>query len=310
METGWKTDVSLAAIDHDLVWGAGAVTAIDVPVPTETAYQEPDPAQVGVVVPVLGAHPQAGTSGVALALADAAAGAGLRVMLIDSADPARSGLTSVCQLEGRSFPASPERDSIRLGERRVGRTNTQVRRLVGTGSPQRLEMLPRPVDWLTDSESPVDLTVVDLGWDLWQLTAPRSRLGPLQWCCLRTVPTMAVLVMRPSRPSVMLAEVMLARYGIGVRAVGLHGVGAVAAVGGTEWPMTVRAAMGPALDSLADQTEFIPLDNEAVSGGWTIAPAPTPSVVAAASLLRRLGGPIAEAIGPPPPVRRGLFHRS
>jgi hypothetical protein len=293
------------------------MTAIDLPMPADTTapglstnYQEPDPAQVGVVVPVLGAHPQAGSSGVALALADAAAGAGLQVLLIDSADPARSGLTSVCQLEGRSFPASPIRDSIRLGERRTGRTSTQVRRLVGTGSPQRLEMLPRPIDWMTASGPPVDLTVVDLGWDLWQLTAPRSRLGPLQWCCLRSAPTMAVLVMRPSRPSVMSAEVMLARYEIGIRAMGLHGVSALAAVGGTEWPMSVRAAMGPTLVSMADQAEFIPLDNAVLASGWTSAPAPAPSVRAAANLLRRLGGPIAEAIGPPPPVRRGLFHRS
>ncbi|WP_345631501.1 hypothetical protein [Rugosimonospora acidiphila] len=247
---------------------------------------------------MLGAHPQAGASGVALALADAAAVAGLRVLLIDSADPARSGLAGVCAVEGRSVPGAHGRSAMRIGTRTVQNSRLAVRRLVGTGTPITIAQLPLPTSWASAEPSDFDLTIVDVGWDVWPLTIPGESLGPLLWCTGSPTCTFPVVVMRSTVGSVGLAEGMLTRYDTGVRQRGFVEMGCAVAVGGESWPTVVRAVMGLQLESLSERTLFISPSPEAATAGWSVAPVPANSVRTAMALLQGVGGPIGEALAP------------
>jgi hypothetical protein len=256
-----------------------------------------DPAELGlgVLLPVLGAHPQAGASGVALAVADAAAAAGRRVLLVDCADPARSGLAGVCGVEGRSVRG--ERGAaIRLATRRLPRGVVAVRRLVGTGVPMRPEQVPSVALWVRADANAFDLTVVDVGWDVWALTAPDAATGPLTWAAGSASRTFPVVVLRPTAASAALAEGVLARYRDGVRQSGLAEPHCLAVVGGGSWPAPVRAVMGLQLARLARRALFVPESSEAALHGWTTDPAPTGSIRAAAALLKTLS-----RTGAPPP---------
>ncbi|GIJ70603.1 hypothetical protein [Virgisporangium ochraceum] len=248
-----------------------------------------DPAELGlgVVVPVLGAHSQAGTSGVALAVADAAAATGRRVLLVDCADPARSGLAGVCAVEGRSVRGD-RRAAVRLASRRLPKGVVDVRRPVGTGEPVRPEHVPSIGSWVTADANGFDLTVVDVGWDVWALTASDASPGPLAWATGSAARTFPVLVMRPTAASVALAEGVLTRYHDGVRRLGLADLHCLAVVGGTSWPARTRAVMGLHLARLARRTLFVPASPDAAVNGWTTEPAPTGSVRAGAALLKTL----------------------
>jgi hypothetical protein len=254
-------------------------------------FDPADPADLrrglGVVLPVLGAHPQAGTSGVALAVADAAAAAGRRVLLIDCADPARSGLAGVCAVEGRSV-RNERGVAVRLASRRLPKGVVEVRRPVGTGEPIRPEQVPSIASWVTADANGFDLTVVDIGWDVWALTAPDAPSGPLAWATGPAARTFPVFVLRPTAASVALAEGVLTRYHDGVRRFGLAEPHCLAVVGGTSWPPRTRAVMGLHLARMARRTMFVPTSSDAAVNGWTTEPAPTSSIRAGAALLKTL----------------------
>lgn len=279
---------------------------------TSHAGFDPAPLGLGLVVPVLGAHPQSGASGVALAMADAAAAAGLRVLVVDCADPARSGLAGVAQVEGRSTASAPGRAPVRLAQRRLPRGQVEVRRIVGEGTPLASGSVPLPPDWVTAVAAQADLTVVDLGWDLWNLMVPGTPLGPLSWCLGAASWTRPVLVVRATAPGVALAEGVLARYRLGTQRAGLVLPAALAVVGARSWPAAVAAVLGFQLHQFAAEHPpiWFPHVDEVAVGGWGPHPVSADLVRAAAALLYGLGGPVAEAIGPPAAPRRGLLRRS
>jgi len=275
-----------------------------------SAY-DPSELGLGMVVPVLGAHSQAGTSGIALALADAAASAGLRVMLVDCADPARSGLAGVCAVEGRSVPGDQGRAALRFATRTLPRGVVNVRRLISQGTPMDAGQIPGPSLWAGVEADQFDLTVVDLGWDVWPLTKPGAQLGPLQWCMGTPSATFPLLVLRVGAASVGLAEGVLFRYLIGMQRLGFVDMYAAVALGGESWPQSSLVVMGHYLRRLIPRTLLVPTSPEAATLGWTTEAAPQPSVRAAATLLHNLGGPVAQAVGPPSALRKGRRgHRS
>jgi hypothetical protein len=268
----------------------------------------PDMSWLGTLVPVLSAHPYAGASGVALALADAAASRGLRVGLIDCSDPARSGLAGVCQVEGRSMPVGRHEVHVRAATRNLARGVIDVRRMVGTGGPVSPSVVPAPAEWLMTWTNPVDVTVVDLGWDLWSLMAPGTALGPLLWC--RPVGIhLPVLVVRATVPSVALAEGVVSRYMRGMSSLGLAPLETLAVVGASSWPKDVLAAMGHLMRAGMGRAVFVPSDEHANVAGWTISPSPATSIPAAEAVLRACGGRIAEAMGDAHPQRKRKFFR-
>lgn len=265
---------------------------------------------LGVLVPVIGAHPQAGASGVALTLADTAAAAGARVLLIDCADPARSGLAGVCHREGRSVSTGEGKASIRLAARATARGSLAVRRLVSTGMPLDTGAVPRVRAWVAADAGEFDLTVVDVGWDVWRLMMPSSPMGALAWCAGDPAVTYPVLVTRTTMASTALAEVLLTRYQIGEQLGMMAPVRRVVALGADTWPTQVRSSLGHLLRQVRDAAVFAPLSPGHAVSGWGTAAAPAESGPAAATLLRGLGGRLADLVALPEPPRRRRFPLS
>jgi hypothetical protein len=247
-----------------------------------------DPMALGsrVVIPVLGAHQQAGASGVALTVADVAARAGLRALLVDCADPARSGLAWVCHAEGRSVGAGEGRVPIRVAVRQTSDlAQVAVRRLVGHGSPMTVEQVPVPTAWALVDPEPRDLAIVDIGWDVWRLMTASTHVGPLAWCMGPPAATFPILVMRATVASVALAEAVLVRYQSGVSRAGLVGLHGLAVVGASRWPVQARAVMGSLLGQVAPRAVFFGHDDQVAVEGWSVAPTPTALQNAASVLL-------------------------
>ena len=261
-------------------------------------------ARLGVVVPVLGAHGQAGTSGMALALADAAAGVGLRVLLVDCADPARSGLAGVAGIEGRSVRVAQDKAQIRMAIRALPRGRVATRRLVGDGTPLQVSAVPLPLSWAATVLDEIDITVVDVGWDVWHLMAPSRPIGPLAWCGGPSAATFPVMVLRPAAGSVVLAEGVLTRYASATSLLGLAHLLAVVAVGAEAWPPPAQAVMGLYLQQAGERVHFVPATAQAAVGGWGTASAPAASIRTATAVLQTIGGGIAAAVGQLP-ARRG-----
>jgi hypothetical protein len=166
-----------------------------------------------------------------------------------------------------------------------------VRRLVGTGVPIGPGQVPSRASWVRADANAFDLTVVDVGWDVWALTAPDATLGPLSWAAGAAARTFPVVVLRPTAASVALAEGVLTRYEDGVRRFGLTEPHCLAVVGGGSWPARTRAVMGLRLARLARRAMFVPESAEAAVNGWTTEPAPTGSIRAATKLLNTIGRP-------------------
>lgn len=283
--------------------------------PDAMSAQPVNPAALGLgtVIPVIGAHPYAGASGVALAVADAAAALGLRVLLIDCADPVRTGLAGVCTAEGASVPVADGSGSIRVSFRQLDRGGVQMRRLVpASAAPITAQQIPPPHVWAGIAPSGVDVTVVDLGWDPWLLLARLSTLGPAWWLAGDPAQLAPVLVMRPTMSSAAKAEGTLTRYAAGVQHRLLAPISQVAVVGGETFPPQVLAAAGPMTQRAVQRAVFFPWSTDREIPGWTTDATPGPLIAAGTQLLRGAGGRLAAAAGPPPPSsrRRGLFRKA
>lgn len=158
----------------------------------------PDPVDwsgFGVVVPVLSGSPGAGASVLAAALADALQRAGRCVLLVDAADPARSGLAGAAPMEG-PWVHHPHRQ---LAIRYSWRGHALLARLESGLPTITPGMVPPPPAWLPELD-PLHVTVADLGHDGWRAAAnPLSGAGG--WLRRGVPAPRPVLVVRPTRPS-------------------------------------------------------------------------------------------------------------
>lgn len=219
----------------------------------------PDPAQHLRWIAVLGAHGGAGTSTVALAVADAAAAQGCGVHLVGCSPPAHCGLLAVTSTELGVDPG---------GHWRSGRRGPRITvdRLTGTGSGAA----PWPA---SPARGPGELlTVVDLEPDAGRHVS--SVAGAV-----------AVLVVcRVSVPGVRHAERLLEAVGPSGRPV------LVAAVGPSGWPGVVVGSSGPLLRGLreAGRVVHVPVDRRLDSTGPTGAALPRQVGVAGRAVLRLL----------------------
>lgn len=214
-------------------------------------------------VVVLGSAGSVGATTVALALATAAPGAS---RVVECAPRPRTGLAAASQAE--------------LGVTAPGWT-------CGTRGPVRLERrtdsqpdpaaapIPIPADGPT-------LTVVDVGFDLWQVLAQPGWLAQL----VSHAPHVVVAA-RVSVPGLRRLESCLDRL-TPDRAV-------VAAIGPppSRWPKPVRHSSGPLLGSVIDADRLIPVPDEpsVARQGLSSDPLPRRLVAAGASLLSLLEGP-------------------
>ena len=261
----------------------------------------------GTVIPVLAGHPGGGASVLAAVLADALAAQGHRVLLIDTADPLRSGLADAFTDDGPRL-AGPHRS---VGIRQSRRGPIRCARLEYTGAPVRsVGMVPAPQYWATPNGA-VDVTVVDIGWDAWALAAMPLQ-GPGGWLRHGTPTPRPVLALRPSLPAARHTEQLLSRLAVWTCGGGATEMAAVVVMGAKTVPAAVRAVAGNALTPLLHHAVCLPTDRDLVEKGVTTAPTPDPAQHAVAPLLTSwdlLASTTASATTPAP-TRKFLRRRA
>lgn len=240
---------------------------------------------LGAVIPVVPASSGAGASVVAAVLADAVALLGWRVLLADTADPARSGLAYAARSEGSSQPGPDANVRIRLSWRDqtiLARPQTRLP-ILAPG------MVPPPPFWAPPQQlGAVQVTVADLSYDAWRMAAhPMS--GPGMWLRAGSPNPRLLLVVRPSRPSLRHAEQVLSRLETWATEGVAVSPAALAVVGTKRWPDGVVGAAGRRVSALLDRVVFIPHDSTVDGDGITPEITPVRLREGLASLLRAWG---------------------
>ena len=250
------------------------------------ARRQSPPTGVGVGGPVRGnlacaipchiaafsAHPAAGASTLALAVADALAATGRPAALLDYAAPGRSGLSAATDTELGIVPT---------GDWQVGRrgTVTVYRRVI------------RPDDALdADCVLPPALPPIA---DHLHVVADLSGLDPAR----RPQPdarSTVLLVCRPTIPGLAHAEAWLTTLAASAATV------LVAAVGPRRWPRLAAASLGPRLARLRADGRVItvPLQPRLALTGVTADPLPTALLAAAGRIVQRMPAIAASWPGP------------
>jgi hypothetical protein len=217
----------------------------------------------GAVVPVLAGSPGAGASVLAAAITDTLQLAGRCVLLVDAADPARSGLAAATSAEGPWTSAITPQLRIRYSWRQYALLARLESRLPAV-SPG---MVPPPSRWLPLLD-PLHATVVDIGHDGWRATA-NPVLGAGAWLRRGVPAARPILVVRPTRPSLRHAEQVLTRLDPWVRAGTVSVPCRLVVTGATGWPRGVAGAAGRRVETLLPSALFVPRDQQLEAGGVT-----------------------------------------
>jgi hypothetical protein len=242
-------------------------------------------AQAGMVIPVLGASSGIGASVVAAALFDALDVCGVPTLLVDAADPARSGLASAVANQGA--PARTLHPKIGVAYARRG--DGWVAQLAAPPTEAlSARMVPSPSWWLPDQTAPA-ATVVDLGWDPWQIAAAPLR-GAGSWLeAGHPSSPRPVLVVEPNRPSLAKANGLLTRLRPWISAGHIAAPAALVVVSARRWPKQITGVAAQALGELMEQAVFLPYDRDVETGGIGPGPVSDRLRTAAAALPARWG---------------------
>ena len=242
--------------------GANTAAMGDLELPS-SARRPVDWSGFGALIPVLSGSPGAGASALAAGIADALQLAARCVLLIDAADPARSGLAAAAPAEGPwTFPLTAQ-----LAIRYSWRGQALLARLESGLPVITPGMMPPPPRWLPELE-PLHVTVVDVGHDGWRATA-NPLVGAGGWLRRGTPSARPILVVRPTRPSLRHAEQLLARLDPWVSAGAAIPPCQLAVTGAKRWPGGVAGAAGRRLQPLLDDALFIPHDGDLQVAGVT-----------------------------------------
>lgn len=248
-----------------------------------SAWAAADWSPFGALIPVLSGSPGAGASVFAAAVTDALAGGGRPVLLVDAADPARSGLAGATVSEG-ALVATPHQ-YLRI--RYSWRERALLARLESPLPVITPGMVPPPPAWLPELKAP-HVTVVDIGHDGWRATA-NPLAGAGGWLRRGDPPSRPVLVVRPTRPSLRHAEQILARLDGWVAAGVAVAPHQLVVMGAKRWPAQVVGAAGRHLAPLIDQALFIPHDTDVALSGVTTGPCSSKLLDAVTPLLQGWG---------------------
>lgn len=268
-----------------------AMTELALP---ETAGRPVNWAGFGALIPVLSGSPGAGASVVAAVLTDALQTAGRCTLLVDAADPARSGLAAAASADG-PWTHAPHRE---LAIRYSWRGHALLARLESSLPVVTPGMVPPPPAWLPQLD-PLHVTVVDIGHDGWRAAA-NPLVGAGGWLRCGAPAQRPLLVVRPTRPSLQLAEQVLARLDPWIAAGVAVAPFAMVVVGAKRWPAGVAGAAGQRVARLVDDAVFLPHDREVEAAGVTDELLPDRLLDAVSPLLARWG------LIPPIRSRKGI----
>jgi hypothetical protein len=237
----------------------------------------------GTVIPVVAGSPGAGASVLAVLLSDALQLAGRYTLLIDAADPARSGLTTAAHNDGAHITQPHGRVGIRYSWRAqalLARMDTDLP-IVAPG------MVPPPRFWWPSARAP-HATVVDIGQDSWRVAA-HPLTGAGAWLRRGAPMPYPVLVVRPSRPSLLHAEQVLARLEPWITSGTATAPAQLVVMGAKRWPAGVAGAAGRRTSPLLERAVFIPHDAQLAAAGITSAVTPVRLRKAVLPVLRACG---------------------
>jgi len=237
----------------------------------------------GTVIPVLAGSPGAGASVLAAALTDVLQLGHHRVLLIDPADPPRSGLAAASRARGPWLTRPHPRVRIRYSWRAQALL-AQLETSLPVIAPG---MVPPPRLWLPPVPPP-HITVVDLGHDPWRVTAhPLAGVGA--WLRRGTPQPRPLLVVRPSRPSLLHAEQVLARLDPWISGAVATAPAQLVVMGAKRWPHGVAGAAGRRVSALLPDAVFVPHDSDLAAAGITAEVTPPRLRQALTPVLRRWG---------------------
>lgn len=268
------------AVAAEVGEAAATVQRLGLPVTVATPV---DWAGFGLVIPVLAGSPGAGASVLTAVLSDVVQLAGRCALVVDTADPVRSGLAMATRSEGPWVPGPHPSVRIRYSWRAqalLARVETSLP-VVAPG------MVPPPGFWRPPVRE-LHATVVDIGHDAWRVSA-HPLTGAGEWLRQGRPAPRPVLVVRATRPSLMHAEQVLARLDAWV------GIGTVTrpsqlvVMGATRWPPGVAGVAGRRVAGLLEGAVFVPHDPELAVGGITAQVTPAQARDAVTPLLRSWG---------------------
>ena len=240
-----------------------------------------DWASFGTVVPVLAASPGAGASLVSTVLADALQITERQVLLVDTADPARSGLAAAARSDGPVL-AGPHH-SVRV---RISWRAQALLARVESDLPVITPGMVPPPRFFKPANHSVQATVVDLGHDAWRVAA-HPLAGAGSWLRSGSPPPRPVLVCRASRPSLLHAEQLLARLNAWDDTGVTTPPAQLVVVGAKRWPAGVPGGAGRRVSELLADAVFLPHEPDLAISGITAEVIPKRLREAITPLLRR-----------------------
>jgi hypothetical protein len=242
-----------------------------------------DWSEFGQVIPVLSGSPGAGASVLTAVISDVLQLAAGCTLMVDTADPAHSGLALAVKSEGPWGPGPHSAVRIRYGWRAqalLARVETSLPVLTPG-------MVPPPRFWRPVVRE-LHATVVDIGHDAWRVSA-HPLVGAGEWLRRGTPAPRPVLVVRPTRPSLVHAEQVLARLEAWVEIGAATPPAQLVVMGAKRWPAGVAGVAGRRLARLVEGAVFVPHDAELAVGGVTAQVTPAHAQDAVVPLLRSWG---------------------
>lgn len=262
----------------------------------------------GFLIPVLAGSAGAGASVFAAAAADVLQRAGRCALLVDAAEPFRSGLRSATEVESRHTTAPVPDVRVQYNWRHhavvAGRETDLDPATCAAPGLEPMQWLPLP------PLEPLHTTVVDLGQD-WIRAEACDPAGACEWLRAPVSGSPAprpVLIVRATRPSLMAAEAALARLDsltTSGRLVGPARLVVMASWKKRGWPAGVTGTAGARVARLLDDAVFVPYDRDLDLGGVTADPTPARVQAVVAELLDQWGLLTPPTTGASPAPTRG-----
>lgn len=237
----------------------------------------------GQVIPVLAGSPGAGASVLTAALSDVLQLAARCALIVDTADPTRSGLAMAARSEGPWVSGPHPSVRIRYSWRAqalLARVETSLP-VIAPGA------VPPPRFWRPAARE-VHATIVDIGHDAWRVSA-HPLTGAGEWLRQGSPAPRPLLVVRATRPSLMHAEQVLARMDTWVGMEAVTPPLQLVVMGATRWPPGVAGVAGRRVAGLLEGAVFVPHDPEVAVGGITAEVTPVQVRDAVIPLLRSWG---------------------